>query len=220
MDKFSTWKIVTLGRYKSAEGYFDALKAKGISVSSHAKDVMKKIPYAQSEHTVELVLASGRDLGLADSYNIAEADAPAATFGLYSCEAEAAVACRDQYLDQPLNEWLWFAMKAVADSDLDLQVFYVGRYSDGLWLDADCVFAGFRYDADTVRVWSRRPPVSAPAASTLASQPKSSQSLVTQPFALLPGNPRYDDAAQAYFRAKHMESSDGIAFLDSWKNNV
>ncbi|MEI6511265.1 MAG: hypothetical protein WCO25_04450, partial [Candidatus Uhrbacteria bacterium] len=54
--------------------------------------------------------------------------------------------------------------RAVADSDLNLQVFNVERNSDGLWLNTNYEDADNRYDADTVRVWSRRPPVSAPAA--------------------------------------------------------
>ncbi|MEI6511266.1 MAG: hypothetical protein WCO25_04455 [Candidatus Uhrbacteria bacterium] len=162
---FPTWRTVRRGVYRSLDAYLAAAEVKGHKIGTYASQILAKIAWAQEEIVDELVLASGRDLGLADGYTVADGDVAAATFGLYPCEAEAAVAFRDQYLDQPLNEWLPFAMKAVADSDLSLQVFYVARDSGGLWLLANYEDADFRYAADTVRVWSRRPPVSAPAAS-------------------------------------------------------
>ena len=155
---FPTWRTVRRGVYKSLEAYLVAAEAKGHKIGTYALQILQSVVWAQEEIDDELVLASGRDLGLIANPTFRELVAAAAPFGLYPCVAEDGPATRDQYIDQPMDEWRPMAMEPVAGSGLDPRVFGVGRRSVGVWLCAYYVDPGRRCGLVTVWVWSRRPP--------------------------------------------------------------
>ena len=155
---FPTWRTVRRGVHKSLEAYLAAAEAKGHRIGTYAAQILQSVVWAQEEVDDELVLASGRDFGLVREPTFRELVAAAAPFGLYPCVAEDGPATRDQYIDQPMDQWYPMAMEPVADSDLNPEVFNVERDSDGVWLDAYYVYPEYRFALGAVWVWSRRPP--------------------------------------------------------------
>ena len=211
---FPTWKTVTLGKYKSADEYSGALKAKGMEIGTYAAQIMRNIPYAQSEGTVDLIVATGKELGMTDCYTLSELRASVEKLGLSVCPAEVGPALRDQNDDQPVGEWMYVLMEPILDSDSSLYVFSVGRYSDGTSLSTECADPERQFNLGTRWVVCR------PAASTQSLVFKSSSVTTNLSHSYVPPAPNSDrwlSAAEAHFRAKWMPSSEAIEFLDAWK---
>lgn len=139
------WKTVTLGLLKTAEAYNASFAAKKREVGTWAAQIMAKIRYAQKPRKVDLFLVLDTDLGLTEAYGIADVLAAAKAKGYKKCPPEVGPALRDQYDDQPMNEWLPVLMDPVLVSDADLGVFHVGRDSNGAHLDADCANPEYRF---------------------------------------------------------------------------
>lgn len=145
MKSFPTWKTVTLGKFKSCENYLKAAEAKEHKIGTNASQILSKIAWTQVRSNVELVSATGAELGMTCDYTLAELTKSVASLGLFICPPEVGPALRDQYDDQPVGEWMLVPMDPVLDSDSGLGVFDVGRGSDGTYLDAYYANPGNRF---------------------------------------------------------------------------
>lgn len=209
MKQFQTWKTITLGRHGTPEAYRDALKSKGMEIGAWADDILSKTECSQVERDVELVLATGAELGMTEDYTISELRKSAETLGLSVCPAEVGPALREQYGDLPVGELINILMEPVAASVSSLKVFYVYRNSDGTYLSTDGANPEYQFGLGTRWV------VCLSAASSQSSESQSSQSLNPKP-SLVPGSERWNFLASIFFQSKHMQSSDGIIFLDKY----
>lgn len=154
--KFTTWRTARRGVYKTLEVYLAALEAKGYKVETYAGQTLPKVVWAQEYGEEELVLVLDHDLGLKEGYTLDELTAAAAKFDLHRLDADVAAGLREQYDDQPIDEWVLCAMDPIADSDWDLEVFDVGRDAGGVFLYARCANPEYRFFLGRVWVLSRR----------------------------------------------------------------
>ena len=60
---FPTWKTIKLGTYKFADDLSEVLMSRGFRIGDRAMQVLKKIPLADVETKVELVLMTVAELG-------------------------------------------------------------------------------------------------------------------------------------------------------------
>ena len=93
-----------------------------------------------------LVRLSVKDLGFTRSATTDQLYKRALELGLELCPAEVGPHYRLQYMDQPMDEWVYVGMKEIAASDGDPHVFEVGRDADGAWLDRRWADPGTEWD--------------------------------------------------------------------------
>jgi hypothetical protein len=141
MSKQTIWKTIKIGDKKEYKFSND------IRVSDWAKDIQSKTPLSKKKENIDLVVLTPKDLGFEGNVTIKELfdEENLAKYGVELCPAEVGLALREQYLDQPKNEWLYVAMLPIRDSDGCPDVFYVERDDSGFWLLAGC--------ANPARVW-------------------------------------------------------------------
>jgi hypothetical protein len=130
---------VELGRYKTHEGYLNAYAKLGIKVYEWALDIARKVPLAKERIKLDLYEVSGFDLGYKEGETPTRAEiyARALVRGYVPVPAEAGLALREQYPDQPKGEYRILAMEPITGSDGCLDVFHVERVDGGLWLDSN-----------------------------------------------------------------------------------
>ena len=107
-------------------------------VSSSAKALMNNPEFstAEKQENMELVFLTVKDLGFPQGTKTADIYQKAKDLGLELCPAELGPQLRLQYMNQPMNEWLYVGMKQMSDSDGRPFVFQLARYDDGeRWLD-------------------------------------------------------------------------------------
>lgn len=124
---------------KNGPAFQKAIEAQGMKVYKYAEQVLKNPDFkVVGEHErAELVEVSVVSIGFEKTTRYYAICQRASELGLELCPAEVGPQLRLQYKDQPLNEWLVVAMKAISDSDGVPRVFGVNRRVDGLWLGAD-----------------------------------------------------------------------------------
>ena len=130
---------IKLGVHKTADAYRKALTEAGYRIGDWADDILGKTAFtvASEETEVNLVVRSVEDLGFKKGAKYSEICARAQELGYQFCPAEVGPALRLAYESQPNGEWLLIAMEAIADSDGNLSIFYVGHGDDVRWLGAD-----------------------------------------------------------------------------------
>jgi len=131
---FAVWKILKLGTYKTVEEFTAALQTKKRRISDWAADILKKVTVASAETELDLVLVSVAELGFKDGATYKDICDRALECGLEFCPAEVGPQLRLQYEDQPKDEWVLIAMKAIRGSDGSLNIFDVVHDGDELWL--------------------------------------------------------------------------------------
>lgn len=136
---------ITIGQFKNSTACFKALTKADINVSSYAKQVLEKIPYAQKKEEIEVVVVKVKDLGFTSPATLKEICARAKEKGYDLLPAEAGAALRLQFTDQPFHDYKWIAMEPIADSDGYWDVLCVHRHEDGLWLSSPWL--------DLARLW-------------------------------------------------------------------
>jgi len=106
-------------------------------ISDWANDIIGKPAFsvATEKTDVDLVVVSVAELGFPKGATLRDIYATAKKRGLELCPNEVGPQLRLQYKDQPKDEWLIVGMEPITDSDGDLDLFSVGHFSDGLWLD-------------------------------------------------------------------------------------
>lgn len=154
---FLTWRVIRLGIHKSLEAYLAAAEAKGHRIGTYAAQILPGIEWAQEENDLELVEVLDSDAGMVDGYTFDQLAAVVTSqYDLDLCPDEAGPAARDQYFDQPMDEWRGIAMKPRADSDADLEVFGVERGSDGVWLSTLCADPDYTFGLGFRWLFARR----------------------------------------------------------------
>ena len=138
---WKTWRTLKLGTgLKIADDFRTALKKADCNIGEWGNNILGQPAFtvADMETEVELVIASGTDLGFKGSATRADIYKRAQELGLDLCPNEVGPQLRLQYTDQPNGEWLLIAMEPITDSGGDLDVFRVERNDDGTqWLIGD-----------------------------------------------------------------------------------
>ncbi len=128
------WKTIKLGLRKSPGEYRQALLAGKFCIEDYANQILGKTPVSQEEVEVDLVLATDLQLGFKVNTRRDAIYERVSKLGLQRCPAEVGPALREQYKDQPMDEWVLIGMDPIPGSDGRLIVFTVGRGDNGLWL--------------------------------------------------------------------------------------
>jgi len=133
---------------KTSKQLENELRDKRINISDYSQDMLRSKDFTtlKNPETINLVRLKVRDLGFENGATTDKIYRRAEEFGLELCPAEVGPNLRLQYADQPLGEWFYIAMKQIAGRDGFPDMFDLGRYDDGLWLDDDW--------ADPVSRWS------------------------------------------------------------------
>ncbi len=153
---FPTWKTLTLVVYPTVYDLARAVAASGSKIGTHAGQIMPKMSLTMEPVEYELVLASGRDLGITEGAKPTTIFAKASEHGLGKCPPELGPQLRRVYTDQPWAEALWIAMDPIAGADGLLYVFEVEHGLGGHWLDTREVGAAYLWGPDCVWVFTRR----------------------------------------------------------------
>ena len=132
--RWKVWKTITLGEYKTTNVLRNAIRASGNVISRYADGILNKVLLSQTKKTIHLVFLTTKQITGKDYATITEVFAGAARLGLHKCPAEVGPYLREQYKDQPNNEWILIGMDSISDFDGRLSVFRVGCYNDVLWL--------------------------------------------------------------------------------------
>ncbi len=152
---FPTWRTVKLGKHTSVDLFMKALKKAGMKINDWGMDILKRTVLATELVEIELVRVSVADLGFTGATRRDEIYRRAQEFGLELCPAEVGPALREQYLDQPLGEWLLIGMDPIVDSDGCLSVFFVGRSDGDRWLFTSIGRPDYAWYPGSVWVFSR-----------------------------------------------------------------
>lgn len=122
---------------KTSEQLQRELKKQNINATSYAGDMMRneKFTTLAAQEQIVLVRLKVRDLGFRNVATTQEIYEKAEKLGLELCPAEVGPNLRLQYMDQPVGEYFWVAMKQIPGRDGYPYVFCLGRRADGLWLD-------------------------------------------------------------------------------------
>jgi hypothetical protein len=131
------FKTITLGKCRSAEEYIQTLKKLGIDFHSWVRDDLAKIPYAQEETDVDLVVGSPKQLNLKRAqYDPLCGEAVTTGLGLCPGEVAPALVIRLFYnQDLRRNDELFIAMEPIVDEDGGHHIFTVEQDPRGLKLD-------------------------------------------------------------------------------------
>jgi len=136
--RFPVWKIIKIGTgLETAEEFRQALDREEIDINEWANYILGKPDFTAVTQKIELnlVKTTARELGFKIKVRCNQIFSRAKELGLELCPAEVGPQLRLQYKDQPNNEYpLLIAMKPIAGSDGNLEVFSVVRSVSGLWL--------------------------------------------------------------------------------------
>ncbi len=143
---------------KSAEQLEAGLEENNIKVSDYAKDMLRSKDFrvSQKSENLTLVRLTVRDLGFTREPTTDEIYDRAQELGLELCPSEVGPYLRLQYMDQPLGEWFYIAMKQITDRDGNPSVFKLERDSGGLWLSGPWAKPGRRWGLGYEFVFSRK----------------------------------------------------------------
>ncbi|MEK7192034.1 MAG: hypothetical protein AAB646_00770 [Patescibacteria group bacterium] len=114
------------------------MKDRGINTSNYAKDMMRSKDFTilKTKEQISTVRLKVKDLFPDNKYHTTdEIYKKAQELGLELCPAEVGPNYRLQHQNQPLNEWIYIAMKQITDRGGLPNVFELSRRGDGLWLD-------------------------------------------------------------------------------------
>ncbi len=140
MAKFVVWKTIKLGTdsLKTAADFRQAIESRGMR-TGWASNLMSQPAFsvAAKETEINLVAISPADLGLPDGVNLQTIYSRARELGLELCPPEVGPRLRLEHADQPEGEWLFIAMKPIADTNGYPGIFSVGHNNDGRWLGGD-----------------------------------------------------------------------------------
>lgn len=148
--KFNIWKTIRLGVYRDAGAYREALKKKGIYISTWADDTLGKIEIAAGEVEFDIVKIFSAQLGFTTAARRDAICRRAFSMGLEHCIPEVAPRLREEYTDQPVGEWINVGMDPIPGSDGYSEVFVVERHDDELlWLNSFWVLSGHLWSPET-----------------------------------------------------------------------
>ena len=130
--------------------FLEELVSKQINISDYAQDMLKSkdFAYLKKSEGVQLIRISVADLGFDRGATTDQVYGRAQSLGLELCPAEVGPHYRLKYIDQPLNEWFWIAMKQITDRNGNPGVFNLERNEDGLWLNNNWAKPENRWNSD------------------------------------------------------------------------
>ncbi len=144
---FKVWKTVKIGTHKTANEWRKSINATGQKIDDRADEIMNHPAFHtdQDEEEIQLVNVSAAELGLKKtSYGVmwgityGEVCARARHLGLYLCQSEVGPALREEYKDQPENDFLNIGMETITRSNGNPSFFTLTHYPDNisttLWL--------------------------------------------------------------------------------------
>jgi hypothetical protein len=108
-----------------------------IKLTDYSQDMLRSQDFTtlKNREQIDLVRLKVRDLFSDENMHTTdEIYRKAEEFGLELCPAEVGPDLRLKYMDQPMNEWLYIAMKQITDRHGYPRVFCLVRYADGTWL--------------------------------------------------------------------------------------
>src|ERR1051326_3188727 len=148
MKTFQVWKQIQLGKKPSL---------KGINVSSYAQDMLDKVSYSKKKETISLMHVKVSELEIDAKYpTITQIVEKAKELGLGLCPAEVGPQLREQYQDQPMDEWLYVGMEPITDRGGFPGVFRVERSEGGLWLHGSWAGPSSDWSPDSAFVFCLR----------------------------------------------------------------
>ena len=148
--RFPTWRTVRRGVYKTLGAYLAAMELKKYFIGIMPNEMLRMVIWAQEEAEEEIVRVLDEDLGLADPYTLDELLA-----------ADVAAGVREQYDDQPIDEWCLAAMNPLTAFNQP-GVFSIGRNGGGVRLMSYWISDSVaKYALGNVWILSRRKPASA-----------------------------------------------------------
>lgn len=106
------WKTITLGRFANTFALRNVLDAAGCGVGDLAGEVLARPTFVLSpvELSLDLVVVSATELGMAGETSLADVYTRAQERGLAPAPAEVGPQLRLQYFDQPIGEFLHIGM--------------------------------------------------------------------------------------------------------------
>jgi hypothetical protein len=143
---------------KTKDSLVSELQKKDIYISDYAKDLLNSPDFKTSKSTEELDLVrlTVGDLGFTNGATTDQIYSKAEEFGLGLCPAEVGPHLRLEYDDQPSGDWMYIAMKQIADRDGYPGVFLLYRNGAELELYARHAEPSYRWNADRQFVFSLR----------------------------------------------------------------
>ncbi len=135
------------------------LKEKKINISGYAKDMMKNRDFMtlkKAEQADLVHLKVGDLFSDKQGHTTDEIYRQAEKLGLELCPAEVGPNYRLKYINQPLNERIYVAMKPISDRDGYPRVFELVRHEDGLWLYSNWASPAFKWYPDFSFVFRSR----------------------------------------------------------------
>lgn len=123
---------VRLGLENSSENYRKALLNANVRIGMSVGDLLNHIPVSHEQIGLNLVALSAADLGFKNNAKYSKICSAGIELGHKFCPAEAAVALRLNYPDQPSGERLCIAMEAIQDSTDHRGIFVIEHDNNGL----------------------------------------------------------------------------------------
>ena len=141
MIDFETYKNIRKEKVeiggKSGEELITELEASEIKVSDEVKCMMRSAGFVpcKDREKVTLISLTVADLGFSDRTTTDEVFRRAQELGLALCSADTGPCYRLQYTNQPLQEWLFVAMKPIISKSGEPQIFTIQHMGGGLLID-------------------------------------------------------------------------------------
>lgn len=131
---FKVWRTIMHRGCRNAESYRAGLLSTHCKISDWANDLLGRFETSSVDEEVDLGCASVAELGFTKAPRFDAICDMIVAMGNELCLPEDGPVLREQYLEQPMSEWVRLAMKAFRDAHRSLSIFYVGRDGHGLWL--------------------------------------------------------------------------------------
>ena len=128
-----TW-TVRIGVKESMRQYRDEFASAGIRTTHFAERMMRRMPLSPLEQELRIAVRSGSGLGQTEHERVRDTYARAARAGSSLCPAEAALALRIAYRDQPEGECLYVGMKSLGSGGGYDEIFALVQWEGEPWL--------------------------------------------------------------------------------------
>ncbi len=125
------FKTIEVGTFKDTLSISNAINHAGFVISPFAYDLLRKTKLSPSKKSLEIVLVSLHELGLAPGKLYPELCKAAGRLNLQLCPAEVGPQLRLQYKNQPADEGIYIVMDALQFPDGLLGIYVVNNSFDG-----------------------------------------------------------------------------------------
>lgn len=136
---FKVWRTIRHVGKRDAVSYRAGLLRAGCRMSDWANNLLDCFETTSIDEEVDLGCASVAELGFKEATRFDMICGRIMLYGGTLCLPEDGPVLREQYLDQPMGEWLWMAMNAIRVPDRDLDIFGIehDEDEDDLWIFRD-----------------------------------------------------------------------------------